>query len=67
MDARMADAGLPFDTSHTAHATRSATSLAKPALPSQPCQGWRRAKAINFSPDDTPLTSADFYAYLLSY
>src|SRR5258707_11806318 len=27
--ARMTDAGLPFDTSHTAHATRSATSLAK--------------------------------------
>src|SRR5882757_5100057 len=57
--ARMTDAGLPFDTSHTAHATRSATSLAKGY---QPCQGWRRARTINFSPDDKLLASADFYA-----
>src|SRR5260221_14629871 len=57
--ARMTDAGLPFDTSHTAHVTRSATSLAKGY---QPCQGWRRARTINFSPDDKLLASADFYA-----
>src|SRR5258708_38439334 len=57
--ARMTDGGLPFDTSHTAHVTRSATSLAKGY---QPCQGWRRARTINFSPDDKLLASADFYA-----
>jgi hypothetical protein len=48
----MTYAGLPFDTAP--HGSRDAIGY-------QPCQGWPRARTINFSPDDTPMASAAFW------